>query len=62
MTGAAPAATASAPAAAAAAADLIRSADRTHTLPDGRQITYIDCGDGGSADVVLFLHPVQGNR
>jgi len=34
----------------------------THTLPDGRVLSYVDCGQTSSSDVVLYLHPVQGNR
>jgi pimeloyl-ACP methyl ester carboxylesterase len=66
MTAGAAAAATAAPgdraAAEAAARVLLQSADRTHALPDGRQLAYIDCGDTGSGHVVLFFHPVQGNR
>lgn len=43
-------------------AGLLAAADKAHALPDGRALTYIDCGDSSSGDAVLFLHPVQGNR
>jgi pimeloyl-ACP methyl ester carboxylesterase len=34
----------------------------THTLRDGRTVTYSTCGDTQrDAHPVLFLHPVQGN-
>ncbi|GBF92382.1 hypothetical protein Rsub_05584 [Raphidocelis subcapitata] len=61
---AAPAAepTADAAAAAAEAAALIESCSRSHALPDGRELAYVDCGGAGSRGTVLFLHPVQGNR
>lgn len=59
----APAPTAAAAAAPTAAA-LIESASSTHTLPDGRAMTYVHCGAAGGSpgEAVLFLHPVQGNR
>jgi hypothetical protein len=46
----------------AAAAELVAASERVHALPDGRQLSFVDCGARGSPDVVLFLHPVQGNR
>jgi hypothetical protein len=46
----------------AAATELVQRADRSHALPDGRVLSYVDCGDSESADCVLFLHPVQANR
>jgi hypothetical protein len=47
-------------AAEAAARELLGRATRVHTLPDGRDLAYAECGDAGSPHVLLFLHPVQG--
>jgi hypothetical protein len=55
-------AAASSTTAAATGEALVAAASRVHRLPDGRKLSYVDCGDAGSSDVVLFFHPVQGNR
>jgi len=36
--------------------------DDTLTLPEGRVISYMACGDTEGKHTVLFFHPVIGNR